>query len=138
MSQLNPTQLFISLASVNLDQLTEFYRQLLGIQPSQIIPGKYSEFQLVGVRLALFTPKPDHASEFAKPDQSAFSLCINVENLENAIAHLQNIHYPHPLAINHASHGIEVYIYDPDGNRIILYQPFDNREEETGKREQNI
>lgn len=118
------TQVFISLASIDTDVLTKFYIELFSIEPTLIIPQKYSEFQLNSLRLAIFTPKPDHQHEFMHPHQSPLSLCVTVANLDHAIAHLHKIEYPHSTEINTASHGREIYIYDPDGNRIILYQPF--------------
>jgi hypothetical protein len=42
--------------------------------------------------------------------------------LEEAIAQIKTLGCPMgEVAI--ASHGQEIYIYDPQGNRIILYQP---------------
>ncbi len=50
------------------------------------------------------------------------SLCLEVSNLEDAIAHLKTLGYPPPGNISIASHGREIYAYDPDGNRLILHQ----------------
>ncbi|MFM6271339.1 MAG: hypothetical protein ACKPFA_33295, partial [Dolichospermum sp.] len=50
------------------------------------------------------------------------SLCLEVNNLESAISYLTSLGYP-PLGIIYtASHGKEIYAYDPDGNRLILHQ----------------
>ncbi len=50
------------------------------------------------------------------------SLCLDVENLEVAIAHLTQLGYPPSGDIITASHGREMYAYDPDGNWLILHQ----------------
>lgn len=52
----------------------------------------------------------------------AMSLCLEVRNLESAIAHLTALGYPPPGEILTASHGREIYAYDPAGNRLILHQ----------------
>ena len=43
-------------------------------------------------------------------------------NLEQAIACLTNLGYTPPGEIIEASHGREIYAYDPAGNRLILHQ----------------
>ncbi|EDX77907.1 hypothetical protein MC7420_7645 [Coleofasciculus chthonoplastes PCC 7420] len=36
---------------------------------------------------------------------------------------MSNMGYPPPGEIIVASHGREIYAYDPNGNRLILHQP---------------
>jgi catechol 2,3-dioxygenase-like lactoylglutathione lyase family enzyme len=112
----------VTIASINLEKIVIFYTYLLGEQPKSYIPSVYAEFQLPGVRLGIFKPKPSHEPEFTNAGQSTMSLCLEVNNLEDAIAHLTTLGYPPPGAITTASHGREIYVYDPDGNRIILHQ----------------
>jgi hypothetical protein len=50
------------------------------------------------------------------------SLCLEVANLDQAIARLTHLGYPPPGPILTASHGREIYAYDHDGNRLILHQ----------------
>jgi catechol 2,3-dioxygenase-like lactoylglutathione lyase family enzyme len=50
------------------------------------------------------------------------ALCFEVEDLEGAIAHLTRLGYPPPGKIITASHGREIYAYDPEGNWLILHQ----------------
>jgi predicted enzyme related to lactoylglutathione lyase len=116
------TQALVTIASVNLENLVSFYTELLEQNPASVIPDVYAEFQLPGVRLGIFQPHKNHRSEFANSAQSQISLCLEVSNLEVAIAHITNIGYPPPGEITTASHGREIYAYDPDGNRIILHQ----------------
>nr|WP_289501139.1 hypothetical protein [Gloeocapsopsis sp. IPPAS B-1203] len=50
------------------------------------------------------------------------SLCLEVSDLENAVAHLTSLGYPPLGETLTASHGKEIYAYDPQGNRLILHQ----------------
>lgn len=113
---------FVTLATVRLMLLAEFYQQFLGQVPSPLLSQQYAEFKLPGLRLALFAPQTGHRTEFDQPHRSAMSLCLEVVSLEAAIARLTTMGYPPPGKIITASHGQEIYAYDPDGNRIILHQ----------------
>ncbi|WP_413171697.1 VOC family protein [Anabaena azotica] len=114
--------LFVTIATINFDNLVNFYMQLLEQEPNNLIPNVYAEFQISSLSLGIFRPKQNHESEFAVNTKSPLSLCLEVSNLENAIAHLQSLGYPPPGDISTASHGREIYAYDPDGNRLILHQ----------------
>ena len=113
---------FVTLAATDIETLTQFYSQLLEQDPKPHTPKIYAEFQLSGLRLGLFNPKESHRFEFSNSTQSGMSLCLEVNNLEEAIAHLAAIGYPPPGETTTASHGREIYAYDPAGNRLILHQ----------------
>lgn len=115
------TNAFVTLASANMELLVYFYTQLLGQAPISHIPNIYAEFQLAGLRLAIFKPKATNKQEF-ESGKSGMSLCLEVRDLEAAIAHLTSLGYPPPGEILTASHGKEIYAYDPEGNRLILHQ----------------
>lgn len=119
---LNLTNSFITLAAQKIEILVNFYQQFLEQTPINQIPSIYAEFQLNSLRLAIFKPKASNQAEFANSNQSSISLCLEVKDLEAAIAHLTTIGYPPPGQIVTASHGREIYAYDPEGNRIILHQ----------------
>ena len=116
------TDAFVTLAAIDIDTLVEFYSQLLTQEPSPFIPKIYAEFQLSGLRLGIFKSKENHEQEFANFTQSGMSLCLEVEDLEEAIAQLTNLGYPPPGEVTTASHGKEIYAYDPARNRLILHQ----------------
>lgn len=99
-----------------------FYQDLLQCPPKHYQPEIYAEFERHGVRLGIFQTRPEAWPEFDGPS-GALSLCLTVDDLEGAIAHLTQLGYPPPDAIRLASHGREIYGYDPDGNRLILYEP---------------
>lgn len=116
------TDAFVALAAVDVETLVQFYRQLLDREPKPYIPNVYAEFQLGELRLGIFQPKPNHLQEFENSVHSGMSLCLEVDNLEDAIAHLTSMGYPPPGEIITASHGLEIYAYDSAGNRLILHQ----------------
>lgn len=113
---------FVALADLEGETLAQFYAQLLKCEPTFSVPQVYTEFQLPGLRLGIFKPKIGHQSEFVAPSSGSMSLCIEVENLPEAIAHLTTVGYPPPGEIMQTSHGQEIYAYDPAGNRLILHQ----------------
>jgi predicted enzyme related to lactoylglutathione lyase len=113
---------FVALATNRLNELAKFYEALLQTVPTQLIADRYAEFAIAGLKLGLFQPQADHETEFDQPARAAMSLCLEVADLEGAIAHLTQLGYEPPGAITQASHGREVYAYDPDGNRLILHQ----------------
>ncbi len=115
------SEAFIAFASTQIECQVAFYRELLKAEPKLNTPA-YAEFRLAGLRLAIFTPKANHAVEFAADTSGAMSLCLEVRDLVGAIAHLTTLGYPPPGDIMHTSHGQEIYAYDPDGNRLILHQ----------------
>ncbi|PPS46043.1 VOC family protein [Chroococcidiopsis sp. TS-821] len=112
---------FVTLAARDLEKLVLFYSNLLDITPQQYTPNRYAEFELPGLRLGIFQPKQTRQPEFQN-SSSAMSLCLEVSDLENAIAHLTHLGYPPPGETLTASHGKEIYVYDPEGNRLILHQ----------------
>ncbi|MCU0538108.1 MAG: VOC family protein [Hydrococcus sp. Prado102] len=118
------TDVFVALAATELETLVQFYSRLLALEPKAYLPDSYAEFQLSGgLRLSIFKPEEKNYQEFASA-KSSTSLCLEVEDLENAIAHITEMGYPPPGEIAIASHGREIYAYDPLGTRIIFYQSY--------------
>jgi predicted enzyme related to lactoylglutathione lyase len=117
-----PTAALVTIASVNFDRVVSFYTQFLELNPDRFIPAVYAEFSIAGLRLGIFCPKPSNRDEFGQPHQSGMSLCLEVASLEGSIDRLSDLGYPPPGQITTASHGREIYAYDPDGNRLILHQ----------------
>jgi predicted enzyme related to lactoylglutathione lyase len=113
---------FVALADCDRGTLKAFYQALFEQEPSVEIPQVYAEFWLPGLRLGLFTPKETHRDEFVSSSSGGMSLCLEVEDLEEAITHLINLGYPPPGQIQYASHGREIYASDPFGNRLILHE----------------
>ncbi len=116
---INIQAVYVALAHENLQSLVAFYQSLLGQVPQVYMPERYAEFVLPDLKLALF--KPSDGQEFAGPAGS-MSVCLEVDDLEGAIATLRDLGYPPLGDILYASHGQEIYAYDPAGNRLILHQ----------------
>ena len=112
---------FITIATDNLQLLVDFYSQILQQQPEIYRSAVYAEFQLMEIRLAIFQPQLERQSEFNNLG-SSISICLEVEQLEQAIAVMSELGCPPPGDIIEASHGREIYAYDPAGNRLILHQ----------------
>lgn len=119
---LNCTTCFVAIADLDGHTLKQFYRALLQQDPVVDLPNVYAEFKLPGLRLGLFRPSNAHQAEFKDLSKGSMSLCLEVENIESAIAHLTTLGYPPIGQIQQASHGREIYVYDPQGNRLILHE----------------
>jgi predicted enzyme related to lactoylglutathione lyase len=121
---LDCTHAWVTIAVADFDRSCQFYQRWLDQTPQAIIPGHYAEFHIADLRLGIYRSRPHERP--TTPEPSPFppvSLCFAVENLATAIAHLTQLGYPPPDTIITAPHGQELYAYDPDGNRLILYQP---------------
>lgn len=111
---------FVSLAAPQWQRSIAFYQALLAQPPQSLQPDRYGVFDLGGWQLAIYRPKVDELGPQAV--YPALSLCFQVPDLDQTLAHLSRLNLD-PEPIQTASHGREVYLYDPDGNRIILYEP---------------
>jgi len=118
---LNYSDIFVTIATKNIESVATFYTKLLEQEPIVYRPPIYAEFQLEKLRIAIFQPKPERQAEFDN-HSSGLSFCLEVVDLEKAIACLSDLGYPPPGEIITASHGKEIYGYDPAGNRLILHQ----------------
>jgi catechol 2,3-dioxygenase-like lactoylglutathione lyase family enzyme len=116
------TSALVTIASYNFDAIVDFYTNFLEISPQPYRANVYAEFYLPGLRLGIFCPKTSNRAEFSHPRQSGMSVCLEVESLERSIDSLARLGYPPPGEMITASHGREIYAYDPDGNRLILHQ----------------
>ncbi len=117
------TRCLLALATLNLELITQFYTTVLNQEPRVFQSNLYAEYDLPGLRLGIFQTLGSRWPEFSQPRNSPLSVCLYFEDLEAAIMHLTQLGYAPPGQIQEASHGREVYAYDPDGNRLILYQP---------------
>jgi predicted enzyme related to lactoylglutathione lyase len=118
----NYSAALVTIAAIDFDRLLAFYSILFQQEPQPYQPNVYGGFKVAGVDLGIFQPKAVNAEEFVQPGGGALSLCLSVSDLELALTHLASAGYPQSASIITASHGRECYVYDPDGNRIILHQ----------------
>jgi len=120
MMVLHTSDVFVTLVDPDGETLMHFYSLLFGA-PSVHIPKVYTEFRLPGLRLGLFKPQKNHTAEFSG-QSGGMSLCVEVVDLEEAIAQFSALGCSPPGDITIASHGREIYAYDPLGNRLILHE----------------
>jgi predicted enzyme related to lactoylglutathione lyase len=121
------TTALLTIAAQDFQALVEFYQQLLGQNPAVLMPNTYAEFHLPGVIFGIFQPKIQNPKSKIQnspgsPTASNMALCLDVANLEVAIAHLTQLGYPPLGDIRIASHGREIDAYDPEGNWLILHR----------------
>ncbi|MER3433098.1 MAG: glyoxalase [Leptolyngbya sp. ERB_1_1] len=114
---------WVTIAAIEFDRSVQFYRHLFQQEPQILTPEKYAEFEAFGIRLGIYRPTLEESPERSPITLfPAVSLCLQIENLETAIEHL-NPADAYVGEIRSVSHGREAYAYDPDGNRIILFEP---------------
>ncbi|MBR8830562.1 MAG: hypothetical protein N5P05_003909 [Chroococcopsis gigantea SAG 12.99] len=119
---MNYQEVFITIGTTDFEAVVLFYREVFSVSADVYQGGAYAQFNLMGLKLAIFYPKESHQSQFANSGGSGVSFCVEVENLEETIAHLARLGYPPTSEITRASHGLEIYAYDPAGNRLIFHQ----------------
>jgi len=125
--------LFISLGVQHFDLLVQFYQQVCGQPPQRCNAGLYAEFCLQGMRLAIYAVPPTHSNltlnPIPNPHAPGLGVCLQVLNLDAVLERLRSAiaHHPFPTAAIGTtltpSHGREVHLLDPEGNRLILYEP---------------
>jgi catechol 2,3-dioxygenase-like lactoylglutathione lyase family enzyme len=115
------TRSLITIATIDWAATLTFYQDLLQRPPQVLQSDRYAEFRLPDCTIALYSPRATE-SPVPQPDPS-LSLCLHVQSLTGAIAHLVALNHTIPDGIQRSSHGQEIYLYDPNGNRIILYEP---------------
>lgn len=115
-------QAFLTIGAINFAEVVDFYENLLQQKPRLYAPERYAEFQLPGMVLGIFRPQPGHAEQFSQSRYSGFSLCLEAENLEMAIARMVELNPSFDGdGVVIASHGREIYGFDPAGNRLIFH-----------------
>jgi predicted enzyme related to lactoylglutathione lyase len=113
---------FVAISSPQIDRLVHFYSQLFSQAPDPYRQSSYAEFSLPKLRLAIFQPHADYAGEFIPQTKGSVSICLQVSDLPAVVEQLEIISHPPSSPVIATSHGWELYIYDPDGNRVIVYQ----------------
>ncbi len=119
--QFSFTRAFVSIAAIDWQKSVTFYQALTQAPPIVLMADRYAEFELAGLRIGIYRPKV--AEQVFPNPHPRLSLCLEVRPLEAALEHLRDLGESIPSGIHHVSHGREVYAYDPDGNRLILYEP---------------
>ncbi|GHO41918.1 VOC family protein [Ktedonospora formicarum] len=113
---------FVTISTFDLGKMTQFYQQLFEQEPLKIISQSYVEFHVASLYLGIFRPHVSSKEEFATVGKNPMSICLEVSDLDAAIARLTALGYAPPGEIIHAHHGREIYAYDPEQNRLIFHQ----------------
>jgi predicted enzyme related to lactoylglutathione lyase len=116
-------RILVTIGTDKIEESVNFYQKLFGYPPNKYQKNIYAEFNLQDFTLGIFKPRTGEEEDFCNPDKkSRMSICLEVEDLELAIANLQDFGYPHIIKIKEGSTMRETYVQDPSGNRIIIYQ----------------
>lgn len=113
---------FVTISAFDLEKMTQFYQQFFHQEPDEVVPHRYAEFHVPNLILGIFRPHEDHKEEFATVGKNPMSICLEVNDLDEAIDRLKELGYAPPGAIIDTPHGREIYAYDPEQNRLILHQ----------------
>ena len=108
---------FCCYAHTDIKRSREFYEGVLGLKPTTIIEGKWVEYEFGPYALAIGC-----APGMFKPNPDGCSVAFEVENFDDAIAHLHahNVKFriePMPTPVCHMA-----MIFDPDGNSICIHK----------------
>ncbi|ANV86695.1 glyoxalase [Picosynechococcus sp. PCC 7117] len=117
----NFSEIFVAIAADPWQEVVDFYRGLLNDEPASYSQDRYAEFRILGLKIGIFQLSPQHQAEFTGTS-GALSFCLEVDDLEEAIATVQALGGAINGEISTASHGRECYAYDPAQNRLILHQ----------------
>jgi len=123
---------FIGYPVTNFSQARRFYGEILGLKETaafaQETETDWVEYDLAGQTLALAK-----ASDQWKPDPNGGGVCLEVERLENAVAHLKAHEVKIVMEIQEFQFCRMALIADPDGNTLALHQRKQNHPEYSGK-----
>lgn len=115
------SEVFVAIAAVDLAPVVQFYETVFACKPTQVQGDRYAEFQFGTLRLGIFKPATANEAEFP-PRTNSLSLCVEVDDLDSFIERLRSLDIPVTGSMTTASHGREIYIYDPLGDRLILHE----------------
>ncbi len=115
------TEVFVAIAAIDLAPIVQFYEAVFSCKPVHVQGDRYAEFHLGQLRLSIFKPSTQNESEFSA-QSSGLSLCLEVDDLDAFTQHLRTLGLSVSTSIMTASHGRELYIYDPLANRLILHE----------------
>ncbi len=110
---------FCCYAVTDMARARAFYEGVLGLKPTSVFDGgenKFVEYEFGPYALAI------GSSPFFKPNPDGCSAALEVENFDEAIAHLkaQNVKFrmePFPTPVCQMA-----MIHDPDGNTLCIHK----------------
>ena len=108
---------FSCYAVTDIARARKFYEDVLGLKPTTVIEGKWVEYEFGPYALAIGC-----APGMFKPSPDGCSVAFEVEDFEEAIAHLRanNVKFriePMPTPVCHMA-----FIFDTEGNLVGIHQ----------------
>ncbi|MEX0330726.1 MAG: VOC family protein [Puniceicoccaceae bacterium] len=119
---------FIGYPVTDFDQARNFYGKILGLKETMVMEHEgeigWMEFDLAGQTLGLAM-----ASDDWQPNSHGGGACLEVEDLDAAVAHLKEHEVKIQFDIQDYPFCRLALIADPDGNTIALHQRKENHPE---------
>jgi predicted enzyme related to lactoylglutathione lyase len=95
----------------------DFYEGVLGLQPTTVIEGKWVEYEFGPYALAIGC-----APGMFKPSPDGCSVALEVENFDDAIAHLKQHNIKFRMEPMECPPCRMAMIFDPDGNTLCIHK----------------
>jgi predicted enzyme related to lactoylglutathione lyase len=123
---------FVGYPVTDFSRARRFYGVVLSLKETTTFEQEgetdWVEYDLAGQTLALAK-----ASPLWKPDPNGGGACLEVEDLEKAVAHLKAQDVKIVMDIHEFQFCRMALIADPDGNTLALHQRKENHPENMGK-----
>lgn len=107
---------FACYAVTELPRARAFYEGVLGLKPTQIFGAQWVEYDIGATTLSIGSA-PDW-----KPSPDGCTVALEVENFDDAIAHLQANHVKFRLEPMTTPVCRMAMVFDPDGNTIGIHK----------------
>lgn len=122
---------FVGYPVTDFGKARRFYGEILGLEEGASFEHEgelgWLEYDLAGATLALAK-----ASEQWKPDANGGGACLEVEDLDKAVAHLKANGVPVVMDVQEFSICRMALVADPDGNTIAVHQRKANHPDNAG------
>jgi predicted enzyme related to lactoylglutathione lyase len=107
---------FIGIPVTNMSRARKFYEGVLGLQPDPEMTGEHwTEYSIGGGTLAIAC-----VGDQWKPSNDGTSAALEVENLDTAIARLEELKISYDKVDSPVCR--MAIIEDPDGNKLIIHK----------------
>ena len=108
---------FCCYAVTDISRAREFYEGVLGLKPTTIIEGSWVEYEFGPYALAIGC-----APGMFKPSPDGCMAALEVENFDDAIAHLKQHNVKFRMEPAECPPCRMAMVFDPDGNSICIHK----------------
>ena len=108
---------FCCYAVTDIKRSRDFYEGVLGLKPTTILEGQWVEYEFGPYALAIGC-EPG----FFKPSPDGCAVALEVENFDDAIAHLKQHNVKFRMEPMECPPCRMAMVFDPDGNSICIHK----------------